>query len=180
MKKTILLAACGAALAASAAVTADFSQTTAKFRPALHSSGYAPNFERAHQTVWDDKLKEMNFDYVRSHDLGLINCGCRAFDVQYVFPLKHLDPKDPKNYFFDTTDFMLDLQYAIGQKPFYRLGTSIEHTGLVHFAAEIPKDHVDRAHGARPLRRRDPEGLRPHGRGLRGHRAPLREGLGNP
>ena len=35
---------------------------------------------------------------------------------------------------------MLDLQYAIGQKPFYRLGTSIEHTGLVHFAAEILKD----------------------------------------
>ena len=60
--------------------------------------------------------------------------------MQYVFPLMHLDPSDPKNYFFDTTDFMLDLQYAIGQKPFYRLGTSIEHTGLVHFAAEIPKD----------------------------------------
>ena len=137
---TILLAACGATFVAAAAVTADFSQATAKFRPALHSSGYAPNFERAHQAVWDEKLKEMNFDYVRSHDLGLINCGCRAFDVQYVFPLRHLDPKDPKNYFFDTTDFMVDLQYAIGQKPFYRLGTSIEHTGLVHFAAEIPKD----------------------------------------
>ena len=136
MKATALLAAaCCAALAASAEVTADFTKATAKFRPALHSSGYAPNFERAHQAVWDDRLQEMNFDYVRSHDLGLINCGCRAFDVQYVFPLKHLDPKDPKNYFFDTTDFMVDLQYAIGQKPFYRLSTSIEHTGLVHFAA---------------------------------------------
>ena len=29
---------------------------------------------------------------------------------------------------------------AIGQKTFFRLGTSIEHTGLRHFAAEIPKD----------------------------------------
>ena len=123
-----------------ATVTADFTRTTAKFRPALHSSGYAPNFERAFMTHWDEKLKEMNFDYVRSHDLGLINCGSRAFDVQYVFPLKHLDPSKPENYFFDTTDFMVDLQLAIGQKPFYRLGTSIEHTGLVHFAAEIPKD----------------------------------------
>ena len=56
MKKTILLAACGAALAASAAVTADFSQATAKFRPALHSSGYAPNFERAHAAHWDEQL----------------------------------------------------------------------------------------------------------------------------
>ena len=121
-------------------VAADFTRVTAKFRPALHSSGYAPNFERAFMAPWDEKIKEMNFDYVRSHDLGLINCGSRAFDVQYVFPLMHLDPANPENYFFATTDFMLDLQYAIGLKPFYRLGTSIEHTGLVHFAAEIPKD----------------------------------------
>ena len=121
-------------------VTADFTHATAKFRPAIHSSGYAPNFERAMKASWDEKLKEMNFDYVRTHDLGLINGGSRAFDVQYVFPLMHLDPSKSENYFFDTTDFMLDLQYAIGQKPFYRLGTSIEHTGLVHFAAEIPKD----------------------------------------
>ncbi|MBR4612901.1 MAG: hypothetical protein IKO40_09320, partial [Kiritimatiellae bacterium] len=127
-------------LTLSAVVTADFTRTTANFRPALHSSSYAPNFERAYMAAWDEKLKEMNFDYVRSHDLGLINGGSRAFDVQYVFPLMHLDPSKPENYFFATTDFMLDLQYAIGQKPFYRLGTSIEHTGLVHFAAEIPKD----------------------------------------
>ena len=123
-----------------ATVKADFTRATAKFRPALHSSGYAPNFERAYMAVWDEKIKEMNFDYVRSHDLGLVNLGSRAFDVQYVFPLMHLDPSRPENYFFATTDFMLDLQYSIGLKPFYRLGTSIEHTGLVHFAAEIPKD----------------------------------------
>ncbi len=121
-------------------VTADFTRATAKFRPALHSSGFAPGFERAYMAAWDEKIKEMNFDYVRSHDLGLVNLGSRAFDVQYVFPLMHLDPAKPENYFFATTDFMLDLQCAIGQKPFYRLGTSIEHTGLVHFAAEIPKD----------------------------------------
>ncbi len=127
-------------LTLSAVVTADFTHSTANFRPALHSSSYAPNFERAYMAAWDEKLKEMNFDYVRSHDLGLINGGSRAFDIQYVFPLMHLDPSKPENYFFATTDFMLDLQYAIGQKPFYRLGTSIEHTGLVHFAAEIPKD----------------------------------------
>ena len=138
--KAIFLAVSAAAFAASAVVTVDFSNATAKFRPALHSSGYAPAFQRAHQAKWDAKIKEMNFDYVRTHDLGLVNGGSRAFDVQYMFPLMHLDPKDPKNYFFATTDFMLDFQYAIGQKPFYRLGTSIEHTGLVHFAAEIPKD----------------------------------------
>ena len=140
--KTIALisTACCAALAASANVTADFTKTTAKFRPALHSSGFAPAFERAHQASWDEKIKEMDFEYVRSHDLALVNNCSRAFDVQHLFPLMHLDPQDPKNYYFATTDFMLDLQYAIGLKPFFRLGTSIEHTGLVHFAAEIPKD----------------------------------------
>ena len=140
MTKILCCAACAAALAASADVTADFTKTTAKFRPALHSSGYAPAFSRAKQSMWDERIKEMNFEYVRTHDLALVNGGSRAFDVQYMFPLMHLDPQDPKNYYFATTDFMLDLQYAIGQKPFFRLGTSIEHTGLVHFAAEIPKD----------------------------------------
>lgn len=139
-KHHILLGVYCMAFAAAADVTADFTQTTAKFRPALHSSGFAPSFTRRYNSHWDEQLKEMNFEYVRSHDLALANPGSRAFDVQYVFPLMHLDPSDPKNYYFDTTDFMLDLQYAIGQKPFYRLGTSIEHTGLVHFAAEIPKD----------------------------------------
>ena len=138
--KVIFIVVSVATLAASAAVTVDFSNATAKFRPALHSSGYAPAFQRAYQAEWDARIKEMNFDYVRTHDLGLVNAGSRAFDVQYMFPLMHLDPKDPRNYFFATTDFMLDFQYAIGQKPFFRLGTSIEHTGLVHFAAEIPKD----------------------------------------
>jgi len=121
-------------------VTADFAQTIAKFRPALHSSSYAPNFNRVFMAKWDRFLEEMNFDYVRTHDLGLVNDGSRSFDVQYIFPLMHLDATKPENYFFTTTDFLVDLQHAIGQKTFYRLGTSIEHTGLVHFAAEIPKD----------------------------------------
>jgi len=121
-------------------LTVDFSAPKADFRPALHSSGYAPLFQQAYQSRWNDVVKEMNFEYSRTHDLGLVNGGSRAYDLQYVFPLIHLDAKDPKNYFFDTTDFMIKMQLGIGQKVFYRLGTSIEHTGLVHFAAEIPKD----------------------------------------
>jgi len=137
---TMILAAAAVSAAHAAEVTADFSQPIAKFRPALHSSGFAPGFERANKAALDKRIKEMNFDYVRTHDLALVNDNCRAFDVQHMFPLMHLDPKDPKNYFFDTTDFMIDLQHAIGQKTFFRLGTSIEWTGLTHFGAEIPKD----------------------------------------
>lgn len=138
--QALCAAACGVAFAATASVNVDFSQTTARFRPALHSSGYSPAFARASRADLDERIREMNFEYVRTHDLALVNPGSRAFDVQYVFPLMHLDANDPRNYYFATTDFMVDLQHAAGLKTFYRLGTSIEHTGLVHFAAEIPKD----------------------------------------
>ncbi len=124
----------------SATVTADFTRPIAKFRPALHSSGYAPAFNRAFDARWDEQIREMNFDAVRTHDLALVNSASAAFDVQHVFPLTHLDPADPKNYRFATTDFMIDLQRDLGLKTFYRLGTSIEHTKNVHFFAEIPKD----------------------------------------
>ncbi len=57
--KVIFIVVSVATLAASAAVTVDFSNATAKFRPALHSSGYAPAFQRAHQAEWDARIKEM-------------------------------------------------------------------------------------------------------------------------
>ena len=140
MKKIMLMAAFAALAAGAADVTADFTQTTAKFRPALHSSGYSALYERAHAAKWDAYVKEMNFDYVRTHDLALLNCGARIFDTHFIFPLQHLDAKDPRNYYFKPTDFMMKLQQDLGLKIFFRLGTSIEHTGLVHFNAEIPAD----------------------------------------
>ena len=139
-KATAIVIVCAAAAAASAAVTADFTRTTAKFRPALHSSGFAPSFNRISAEKFDKAIREMNFEYVRTHDLGLVNGGSRAFDLQYIFPLMYLDASKPENYYFDTTDFMLDLQQRLGLKVFFRLGQSIEHTGTIHFASEIPKD----------------------------------------
>ena len=121
-------------------VTADFDTGIAPFRPALHSSGYSALYERAHAAKWDKYVKEMNFEYTRTHDHALINNGARIFDTHFIFPLQHLDATDPKNYYFKPTDFMMKLQQDLGLKIFFRLGTSIEHTGLVHFNAEIPAD----------------------------------------
>ena len=141
MFKTMLVSTALVALSAGAAqVTADFTQTTAKFRPALHSSGYSALYERAHAAKWDGYVKEMNFEYTRTHDHALINNGARIFDTHFIFPLQHLDARDPSNYYFKPTDFMVRLQRDLGLKIFFRLGTSIEHTGLVHFNAEIPSD----------------------------------------
>ena len=141
MKAWMAAGACALAFGATAVeVSADFTKTTAKFRPALHSSGYAALYERAHSARWDESVREMNFDYVRTHDLALINPGSRTFDTHFIFPLMHLDATKPENYYFKATDFMVDLQEKLGLKIFYRLGTSIEHTGLTHFNAEIPAD----------------------------------------
>ena len=141
MKKLLMGMVVGAAMTVAAGqVTADFTKETAKFRPALHSSGYSALYERAHQAKWDAQVKEMDFEYTRTHDHALLNCGARIFDTHFIFPLMHLDATKPENYYFKATDFMVDLQYALGLKIFYRLGTSIEHTGLTHFNAEIPTD----------------------------------------
>lgn len=135
----VVLALCACACGA-AQVSVDFGKDVAPFRPALHSSGYSPLYERAHAAKWDAPVKEMNFEYVRTHDLALVNNGARVFDTHFIFPLAHLDATKPENYYFKATDFMVDLQRKLGQKVFFRLGTSIEHTGLVHFNAEIPQD----------------------------------------
>ena len=53
----------------------------------------------------------------------------------------HLDPKDPKNYYFKATDEALRLSKDLGLKILYRLGSSIEHTDGVHFNVLDPEDH---------------------------------------
>ena len=119
---------------------ADFTKATGKIRPALHSSGWSPrSYPRSIQTD-DDAVKALNMTYARTHDWALVNSGQRVIDYQYIFPLIDKDPKDPSNYYFPATDHLIQLSRDVGLKTFYRLGTSIEHTGDIHFNAEMPKD----------------------------------------
>ncbi len=108
---------------------------------ALHSSGWTPrSYNRSMQTD-DDTIKSMNMTYTRTHDWPIVNCGQRMVDYQYIFPLFHLDAKDPKNYYFKPTDHIMQLARNIGLKIFYRLGTSIEHTeNVTHFNTVVPED----------------------------------------
>ena len=130
MKLTLtMMAALAAGTAAAADVTVDLAKETGAINPALHSSGLAPrSYPRAIQND-DEAVKSMNFTYARTHDWALVNSGQRVVDYQYVFPLFDLDAKDPKNYCFEPTDHLLGLARNVGLKIFYRLGTSIEHTG---------------------------------------------------
>ena len=133
---------CTAALAAGAAdIAVDFSKPTGKIRPELHSSGCAPRlYPRAIRND-DADIKAMGCYATRTHDWALWNSGQRIVDTHFIFPLMHLDPKDPKNYYFKATDEALRLSKDIGLKILYRLGSSIEHTDGVHFNVLDPEDH---------------------------------------
>ena len=142
MKKMVLAGVCGFALLSVGAVetSVDFTKETGALRPALHSSGWTPRLDPRAIQDDDAAVKSMNFAYARTHDWALINPGQRVIDYQHIFPLFDKDAKDPSNYYFDPTDYLLGLSRAIGLKTFYRLGTSIEHTGNIHFNAVVPQD----------------------------------------
>ena len=124
-----------------AALTADFSTETGKIRPELHSSGFGPTI--CSQTAQDlADVKAMGYAYARTHDWALINPNQRVCDYFHIFPLMHLDATDPKSYVFGPTDYLLKrTREEAGLEVFYRLGTSIEHSGQkVHFNSLVPED----------------------------------------
>ena len=129
------------ALLLAAAIAVDFGTETGRIRPELHSSGFGPTI--CSQTAQDlEDVKSMGFAFARTHDWALINPNERVCDYFHVFPLMHLDAKDPANYVFGPTDHLLmRTREEAGLDVFFRLGTSIEHSGpKVHFNSLIPED----------------------------------------
>lgn len=122
-------------------VAVDFSRPSGKIRPELHSSGCAPRLYPRAIRHDDADIRAMGCHATRTHDWALWNSGQRIVDTHFIFPLMHLDPKDPRNYFFKATDEALRLSKDIGLKILYRLGSSIEHTEGVHFNVLDPEDH---------------------------------------
>ena len=126
-------------ICAHADLSVDFSKEVGPVRRALHSSGFAPR--SVGTTDSSTMLRDLHFDYSRTHDLALVNQGQRVVDAHFIFPLMHLDAKNPSNYYFKATDHLLQLTRNMGYKIFYRLGTSIEHSGpTTHFNSVIPDD----------------------------------------
>ena len=124
-----------------AAVTVNFDKEIGKVRPELHSSGFGPQICSCPQESMD-AIKSMGFNASRTHDWALINPNQRVCDYFHMFPLMKLDAKNPENYVFGPTDYLLKrTREEMGHDIFFRLGTSIEHSGpKVHFNALIPED----------------------------------------
>ena len=128
-------------LVLAATLSANFDVEVGKIRPELHSSGFGPTIcSQTQQDLAD--VKSMGFAYARTHDWALVNPNQRVCDYFHIFPLMHLDAKDPKNYVFGPTDYLLKrTREEAGLDVFFRLGTSIEHSGeRTHFNALIPED----------------------------------------
>ena len=128
-------------LVLAAALTADFNADIGPVRPEIHSSGFGPTICSLTQQALDD-IKSMGFKAARTHDWALVNSNQRVCDYFHIFPLMHLDAKDPKNYVFGPTDYLLKrTREEAGLDVFFRMGTSIEHSGnKVHFNTTIPED----------------------------------------
>ena len=140
-KRTALVMAGILAGAANSAVTVDFSKEVGKMRPELHSSGFGPQIcSCSKRTI--DELKSMGFKASRTHDWSLLNPNQRVCDYFQMFPLMHLDATKPENYYFGPTDHLLKrTREELGHEVFFRLGTSIEHSGPdIHFNTQIPDD----------------------------------------
>ena len=120
-------------------ITADFTKVLAPLKRDIHGSNGAIKFSLAGIDSFEKEYSQLHFSIARTHDWPLWNQGQRCIDTHFVFPLEHLDPKDPANYVFGPTDEILSRYTRLGEKILYRLGTSIEHSD-VHFNALMPKD----------------------------------------
>lgn len=140
------IAECLVVASAFGVVSVDFAAQRGEVNPRLHSSHFCPRYAASSANVEKDvaALSKLNLAAWRSHDAPLVAGGQRVVDTHFIFPLLHLDPKDPKNYFFKATDNLLaPVQEACKMKVFYRLGTSIEHTSNKNATNTLnPQDHV--------------------------------------
>ena len=84
-----------------------------------------------------DDFRELNVQSVRLHDCPLQCAGMQLVDTNLIFPLMHLDAKDPRNYIFKETDDYLKAATENGEKIIYRLGISIDHSKSKH-RTEMP------------------------------------------
>lgn len=127
------------------AASVDFDQVIGKLNHKLHASNSTPSIYHRSLIRFDDEFKKMNFWSSRTHDWALCDPGQRIVDTHFVFPLEHLDPEDPRNYYFRATDEAVRLAHNCGMKVFYRMGTSIEHSSKAknpdeHFNTLVPSD----------------------------------------
>ena len=143
MRLTILTLAAGMGLALLGAGTAhvqvDFDRPNGTIR-AINGGNLGPDFHCGRlRGDGVTEFRQLKVPSTRLHDVPLATRGQRVVDTHFIFPLQHLDPKDPRNYYFKATDDYLAVLRRIGTEPYFRLGTSIEHA-IGSYNAVMPEN----------------------------------------
>ena len=119
--------------------TIDFSKEVGKIKP-MHAVNGGP--VQGVTQGWDitPYYRAMNIPYSRLHDIEYPFGSDLFVDIHCIFPNFDADVNDPESYYFTSTDKYLENIIKAGGKPYYRLGESIDHTGLERFI-KPPKDY---------------------------------------
>jgi len=111
-------------------ITVDFSKQLGKMKP-MHAVNNGPVHKfSVHQRISNlEAFKDAGIPYARNHDASFYSNygGNHTVDVNFIFTDWDADPYDPNSYDFACTDYYMKVHEAAGVKPFYRLGSRIEH-----------------------------------------------------
>ena len=123
-------------------ITIDFSKKTGNVK-IMHAVNNGPHVSRGDQCRGNqDTYKAARIPYARVHDAAFHAQygGEHSIDILAIFPNFDADVNDPASYDFACTDNYIAQMYEFGTKPFYRLGSKIEH-GVKKYGTLPPKDN---------------------------------------
>ena len=124
-------------------VKIDFSKGLGKIKP-MHAVNNGPQIARGDQTRGNSVLyAKAKIPYARTHDAAFYAPygGEHTVDIGAVFPNFDADVNDEASYDFACTDNYMKQIYSVGTRPFYRLGSKIEHE-VKKYGTLPPKDFL--------------------------------------
>lgn len=123
-------------------IVIDFGKKTGDVK-IMHAVNNGPHVSRGDQSRGNqDTYKAARIPYARVHDAAFHSQygGEHSVDILAIFPNFDADVNDPNSYDFACTDNYIAQMYEYGTKPFYRLGSKIEH-GVKKYGTLPPKDN---------------------------------------
>lgn len=110
-----------------------------KIMHAVNNGPYVAGKDQKRGNQYD--YQAARIPYARTHDASFDARygGEHTVDIHAIFPNFDADVNDPESYDFPVTDNYMKQIFEFGTKPFYRLGSKIEH-GVKKYGTLVPKD----------------------------------------
>ena len=122
-------------------VSIDFNNVKGKIK-VMHAVNNGPVVAGPDQTRGNQNyFKAARIPYARTHDASFWAGygGSHTIDVHSIFPNFYADADDENSYDFACTDLYIKQIFQYGSKPFYRLGSKIEHE-VKKYGTVMPPD----------------------------------------